>query len=119
VLAAGCFLYRSWEALLIGIMGALIVCISMPLIDKMGIDDPVGASAVHGNNTFSFQLNDTLNCEYLYEHNLAKLKVFTAVVMEATWPSEMSVSCHIRTQKTETYIPMFAYLTLAFTTTTV
>jgi hypothetical protein len=49
MLAAGCFLYRSWEALLIGTVGAIIACISMPLIDKMGIDDPVGASAVHGN----------------------------------------------------------------------
>lgn len=48
---AGCFLYQSWEALLIGTVGAIVACVSMPLIDKMGIDDPVGASAVHGNNT--------------------------------------------------------------------
>jgi ammonia channel protein AmtB len=47
---AGCFLYRSWEALLIGTLGAIIACVCMPLIDKMGIDDPVGASSVHGNN---------------------------------------------------------------------
>lgn len=50
MLTAGCFLYRSWEALLIGTVGAIIVCISMPLIDKMRIDDPVGASSVHGND---------------------------------------------------------------------
>ncbi|PNF29238.1 hypothetical protein B7P43_G10466 [Cryptotermes secundus] len=47
-ITAGCFLYRSWEALLIGTVGAIIACISMPLIDKMRIDDPVGASSVHG-----------------------------------------------------------------------
>jgi ammonia channel protein AmtB len=50
MLAAGCFLYRSWEALLIGTVGGIIACVSMPLIDKMRIDDPVGASSVHGNN---------------------------------------------------------------------
>jgi hypothetical protein len=50
MLTAGCFLYRSWEALLIGTVGAIIACISMPLIDKMRIDDPVGASSVHGND---------------------------------------------------------------------
>ncbi|GFG38745.1 hypothetical protein Cfor_02773, partial [Coptotermes formosanus] len=47
-ITAGCFLYRSWEALLIGTIGAIIACVAMPLIDKMKIDDPVGASAVHG-----------------------------------------------------------------------
>jgi len=52
MLAAGCFLYQSWEALLIGTVGALIVCVAMPLIDKIKIDDPVGASAVHGKNSW-------------------------------------------------------------------
>jgi ammonia channel protein AmtB len=61
MLAAGCFLYRSWEAFLIGTIGAIITCISMPLIDKMRIDDPVGASAVHGNNTVV--PTDALNCQ--------------------------------------------------------
>ncbi|KAJ9598650.1 hypothetical protein L9F63_010665, partial [Diploptera punctata] len=45
---AGCFLYRSWEALLIGTLGGIIACVTMPLIDKVHIDDPVGASSVHG-----------------------------------------------------------------------
>lgn len=44
----GCFLYSGWEALLIGAIGAILVCGSMPLIDMIKIDDPVGASAVHG-----------------------------------------------------------------------
>ncbi|XP_066155328.1 putative ammonium transporter 2 isoform X1 [Euwallacea fornicatus] len=47
-ITAGCFLYQGWEALIVGAIGALLVCGSMPLFDKMKIDDPVGASAVHG-----------------------------------------------------------------------
>lgn len=47
-ITAGCFLYRAWEALLIGLIGALLTCVTMPLIDKMSVDDPVGASSVHG-----------------------------------------------------------------------
>ncbi|KAM3956130.1 ammonium transporter [Aphomia sociella] len=47
-ITAGCFLYRAWEALLIGMIGAAIASISGPLFDKMRVDDPVGASAVHG-----------------------------------------------------------------------
>ncbi|XP_055598087.1 putative ammonium transporter 2 isoform X1 [Uranotaenia lowii] len=45
---AGCFLYHAWEAILIGLIGSALCCLSMPLFDKMGVDDPVGASAVHG-----------------------------------------------------------------------
>ncbi|KAI4467179.1 ammonium transporter [Holotrichia oblita] len=47
-ITAGCFLYEAWEALLIGTLGAVLVCTAMPAIDMLGIDDPVGASAVHG-----------------------------------------------------------------------
>lgn len=45
---AGCFLYRAWEAFFVGVVGSLLTCIAMPLIDRIGIDDPVGASAAHG-----------------------------------------------------------------------
>ncbi|CAO1387079.1 unnamed protein product [Diamesa serratosioi] len=45
---AGCYLYRAWEAILIGMIGAVLVCFLMPIFDRMGVDDPVGASAVHG-----------------------------------------------------------------------
>ncbi|XP_026474376.1 putative ammonium transporter 2 [Ctenocephalides felis] len=45
---AGCFLYRTWEALLIGSIGGGIACLAMPLFDRIGVDDPVGASSVHG-----------------------------------------------------------------------
>lgn len=47
-ITAGCFLYRAWEALLIGMFGALLCVLAMPVFDRMGVDDPVGASAVHG-----------------------------------------------------------------------
>ncbi|XP_076625624.1 ammonium transporter isoform X2 [Colletes latitarsis] len=44
----GCFLFRAWEAIVVGMVGAYITCFVMPLLDKMHIDDPVGASATHG-----------------------------------------------------------------------
>ncbi|KAF5290991.1 hypothetical protein FQA39_LY14522 [Lamprigera yunnana] len=47
-ITAGCYLYESWAALVIGCIGGLIACTSMPLLDKMGVDDPVGATSVHG-----------------------------------------------------------------------
>uniref|UniRef100_T1IDW3 Ammonium_transp domain-containing protein n=1 Tax=Rhodnius prolixus TaxID=13249 RepID=T1IDW3_RHOPR len=45
---AGCFLYSSWHALLIGCIGGLVTSFTTPLFDKIKVDDPVGASAVHG-----------------------------------------------------------------------
>lgn len=45
---AGCFVYHAWEAILVGIIGAVLVGFLQPMFDKMGVDDPVGASAVHG-----------------------------------------------------------------------
>ncbi|XP_059612678.1 putative ammonium transporter 3 [Phlebotomus argentipes] len=47
-ITAGCFLYHAWEAIVIGVIGSLLACITMPLFDKMSVDDPVGASSVHG-----------------------------------------------------------------------
>ncbi|XP_053956833.1 putative ammonium transporter 2 isoform X1 [Anastrepha ludens] len=47
-ITAGCFLYRAWEALIIGMLGALLCVVAMPLFDRLGVDDPVGASSVHG-----------------------------------------------------------------------
>lgn len=45
---AGCFLYHAWEAILVGFIGYIIVAFVTPIFDRMGVDDPVGASAVHG-----------------------------------------------------------------------
>ncbi|CAB3261989.1 unnamed protein product [Arctia plantaginis] len=47
-ITAGCFLYRAWESLLIGFIGGAIASGSSVLFDRMHVDDPVGASAVHG-----------------------------------------------------------------------
>ncbi|XP_049882667.1 putative ammonium transporter 2 isoform X2 [Pectinophora gossypiella] len=47
-ITAGCFLYRAWEALVIGLIGAGIASVTSPLFDRLRVDDPVGASAVHG-----------------------------------------------------------------------
>lgn len=38
---------RSWESVLVGAIGALLVNLIPPLMDKYHIDDPVGAVAVH------------------------------------------------------------------------
>lgn len=46
-LSAYCALARPWEGLLIGAIGALITCLSVPLIEKIKVDDPVGVIPVH------------------------------------------------------------------------
>jgi len=48
VMSGGCFLYKAWEAIIVGMIGAFITCIAMPALDKFHIDDPVGAAATHG-----------------------------------------------------------------------
>ncbi|CAK9833649.1 Putative ammonium transporter 3 [Anthophora retusa] len=39
---------EAWEAITVGMIGASITCFVMPMLDRMHIDDPVGASATHG-----------------------------------------------------------------------
>ena len=39
---AGCFLFRAWESILVGLIGSILTLVSLPLFDKMRIDDPVG-----------------------------------------------------------------------------
>ena len=39
---AGCFLFRAWESILVGLIGSVLTLNSLPLFDKMRIDDPVG-----------------------------------------------------------------------------
>ena len=46
--SAGCALYTTYEALAVGMVGGILTVLTMPLIDKMHIDDPVGAVSVHG-----------------------------------------------------------------------
>lgn len=45
---AGCFLFNAWEALVIGMIGAFLVRFTTPIFDRFSVDDPVGASSVHG-----------------------------------------------------------------------
>lgn len=49
---AGCALYRSWEAVIVGFIGGILAVVTMPLFDRAHIDDPVGAVAVHGIGGF-------------------------------------------------------------------
>ncbi|KAJ8029862.1 Ammonium transporter 2 [Holothuria leucospilota] len=42
-----CALARPWEALLMGSIGAIFACLSVPVIEKLKIDDPVGVIPVH------------------------------------------------------------------------
>lgn len=45
--AAYCALARPWEGLIIGAIGGLITCLSVPLIERIKVDDPVGVIPVH------------------------------------------------------------------------
>lgn len=51
VALGGCFLYRGWEAMVVGMIGGFITCVAMPALDRIHIDDPVGAAATHGTFT--------------------------------------------------------------------
>ncbi|XP_014472374.1 PREDICTED: putative ammonium transporter 3 isoform X2 [Dinoponera quadriceps] len=46
-ITGGCFLYRAWESVVVGMIGGFITCVAMPAFDKIHIDDPVGAAATH------------------------------------------------------------------------
>ena len=47
-ISAGCYLYQAWESFIIGAIAAMLVSFTRPLFDRIGVDDPVGAIAVHG-----------------------------------------------------------------------
>ncbi|XP_076241966.1 ammonium transporter isoform X2 [Calliopsis andreniformis] len=48
-ITGGCFLFKAWEAIVVGMVGAFVTCFAMPMLDKLQIDDPVGASATHAS----------------------------------------------------------------------
>ena len=45
---ASCAMVRPWEALVVGGVGASLTLLAGPLLDKLRVDDPVSAVAVHG-----------------------------------------------------------------------
>ena len=47
-ISGGCALYTTWEALFVGIVGGILSIFTMPFMDWLHIDDPVGAVSVHG-----------------------------------------------------------------------
>jgi Amt family ammonium transporter len=47
-ITAGCGTVEPWAALVIGAIGGVIVVLAVIGIDRMRIDDPVGAASVHG-----------------------------------------------------------------------
>jgi Amt family ammonium transporter len=51
-ITAGCNVVSPDSALIIGFIAGTIVDIAVVVVDKMKVDDPVGAVAVHGVNGF-------------------------------------------------------------------
>lgn len=47
-ITAGCFLYTAWESIFVGFVGGILALTTPQIFDRMGVDDPVGASSVHG-----------------------------------------------------------------------
>ncbi len=47
---APCAWIEAWAAVVIGLISGILVCLGVILLDKMHIDDPVGAFPVHGIN---------------------------------------------------------------------
>lgn len=47
-ITAPCAVVDSIGACVVGVVAGILVCVFVPLIDRRGVDDPVGASSVHG-----------------------------------------------------------------------
>jgi Amt family ammonium transporter len=45
---AACGFVAPWAAVLIGFIAAAVAVVAVPLVERLGIDDPIGAVAVHG-----------------------------------------------------------------------
>src|SRR5437773_2690984 len=45
---AACGFVAPWAAVVIGFVAASIAVVAVPLVERLGIDDPIGAVAVHG-----------------------------------------------------------------------
>jgi Amt family ammonium transporter len=49
-ITAPCAWVEAWAAVVIGIIAGILVCVAVIALDKLHIDDPVGAFPVHGVN---------------------------------------------------------------------
>lgn len=49
-ITAGCAFVDQWSAIIIGIIAGIIVIFATLFVDRLRVDDPVGAVAVHGFN---------------------------------------------------------------------
>ncbi len=47
-ITAPCAWVEAWAAVIIGLIAGILVCLSVLFLDKLHIDDPVGAVSVHG-----------------------------------------------------------------------
>jgi ammonium transporter, Amt family len=47
-ITAACGFVAPWAAVLIGFVAAMVAVVAVPLVERLGIDDPIGAVAVHG-----------------------------------------------------------------------
>lgn len=45
----GCALYYTFDAFVVGMIGGAIILITSNWADLTGVDDPVGATSVHGD----------------------------------------------------------------------
>src|SRR5580765_4595996 len=45
---AACGFVSPWAAVVIGFVAASVAVVAVPLVERLGIDDPIGAVAVHG-----------------------------------------------------------------------
>jgi Amt family ammonium transporter len=51
-ITAPCAFVEPWAAIIIGAVGGIVVVLGVMLLDKLKVDDPVGAVPVHGLNGF-------------------------------------------------------------------
>jgi len=49
-ITAGCAFVQPWAAIVIGLVGGVLVVLGVVVLDKLHVDDPVGAVPVHGVN---------------------------------------------------------------------
>jgi Amt family ammonium transporter len=47
-ITAACGFVAPWAAVVIGFVAASVAVVAVPLVERLGIDDPIGAVAVHG-----------------------------------------------------------------------